>query len=93
MVTQDWNSQLSNAIYETKREKLAQHGLLLNQIYFGEMAPEAWNGQSIRSRAQWLMAKITEIWPQLGETAAGWDEKPKVAASIESELDWAKRGH
>jgi uncharacterized protein with ParB-like and HNH nuclease domain len=83
VVTQDWNSQLSNAIYETKRQKLTEHGLLLNQTYFGEMAPAVWNGQSIRSRAQWLMAKITEIWPQLGQTAAGWDEKPKAVVILD----------
>ena len=83
VVTQDWNAQLSNAIYETKRQKLADHGLLLNQTYFGEMAPAVWNGQSIRSRAQWLTGKITEIWPQLGETAAGWDEKPKAVIILD----------
>ncbi|MBM4432157.1 MAG: HNH endonuclease, partial [Chloroflexi bacterium] len=83
VVTQDWNAQLSNSIYETKRQKLAEHGLLLNQAYFGEMAPAVWNGQSIRSRAQWLMVKITEIWPQLCETAAGWDEKPKAVIILD----------
>ncbi len=83
VVTQDWNSQLSNAIYKTKREKLAQHGLRLNQVYFGEIAPEIWNGQAIRDRAQWLMAKVTEIWPQLGETAARWDEKPKAVIILD----------
>ncbi len=83
VVTQGWNSQLSNAIYETKRQKLAEHGLLLNQTCFGEMAPAVWDGQSIRSRAQWLMVKITEIWPQLGETAAGWNEKPKAVVILD----------
>ena len=28
------------------------------------------------------MAKITEIWPQLGEAAAGWDEKPKAVVIL-----------
>ncbi|HBY97052.1 MAG TPA: hypothetical protein DEP84_24415 [Chloroflexi bacterium] len=77
LVTQDWNSQLSNSIYATKRQRLAEHGLLLNQNYFRDEAPERWNGQSIRGRAQWLMAKATEIWPQLGEAAAGWEERPR----------------
>ena len=83
VVTQDWNAQLSNAIYETKRQKLADHALLLNQTYFGEMAPAVWNGQSIRSRAQWLTDEITKIWPQLGETAAGWNEKPKAVVVLD----------
>lgn len=78
VVTQDWNSQLSNASYQIKKEKLAQHGLLLNQVYFGEIAPVVWNGDAIRQRAQWLMAKITEIWPQLGEREAGQEERPKA---------------
>ncbi len=83
VVTQNWNAQLSNAIYATKRAKLSTHGLLLNQHYFGEMASAYWNGQSIRERAQWLMAKITEIWPQLGETTAGWEEKPKAVVILD----------
>ena len=83
VVTQDWNAQLSNAIYETKRQKLADHGLLLNQTCFGETAPAVWNGQSIRSRAQWLTDEITKIWPQLGETAAGWNEKPKAVVVLD----------
>jgi hypothetical protein len=28
------------------------------------------------------MTKITEIWPQLGETAAGWEEKPKAVVIL-----------
>lgn len=83
VVTQDWNSQLSNAMYDTKREKLAAHGLRLNQLYFGERAPARWTGESIRSRAQWLMEQITEIWPQLGELPAGWDEKPKAVVILD----------
>jgi hypothetical protein len=48
VVTQEWNSQLSNAIYETKQEKLASHGLRLNQVYFGDKATKRWNGESIQ---------------------------------------------
>ena len=47
LVTQDWNSMLSNDSYAVKRQKLAGHGLSLNQIYFGDQAPDFWNGQSI----------------------------------------------
>ena len=48
VVTQDWNSHLSNSGYDVKRQILAEHGLLLNKVYFGEQAPAVWNGQSIR---------------------------------------------
>lgn len=83
VVTQDWNSQLSNSSYNLKRQKLAEHGLLLNQTDFREQAPALWNGQSIRERARWLMTRITEIWPQLGETAASWEEKPKAVVILD----------
>lgn len=82
LITQEWNSQLSNAIFETKRQKLAHHGLLLNQEYFNRDDPKIWNGDSIRTRAQWLMKHMTVIWPQLGETASGWEEKPKAVTII-----------
>jgi hypothetical protein len=82
VVTQEWNSQLSNAIYATKRQKLEQHGLLLNQVYFGENTPATWNGNTIRDRAQWLMEQMTTIWPQMGETASGWEERPKAVTII-----------
>ncbi len=83
VVTQDWNSQLSNSGYDVKRQKLGEHGLLLNQTYFRHQAPAVWNGQSIRDRAQWLTTKVAEIWPQLGETATGWDERPKAVVILD----------
>lgn len=83
-VTQAWNSQLSNSLYATKRSKLAQHGLQLNAVYFGdEHAPATWDGDAIRQRAQWLMQHVTAIWPQLGETAAGYEEQPKMVAILD----------
>ncbi len=83
VVTQDWNSQLSNSGYDVKRQKLGEHGLLLNQTYFRQQAPAVWNGQSIRDRAQWLTTKVTEIWPQLADTAGGWEEKPKSVVILD----------
>lgn len=77
LVTKDWNSQLSNSIYETKRQKLRGHGLELNKVYFIEFAPDIWNGDAIRKRAQWLMSKMEALWPQLGEASTGSEEQPK----------------
>lgn len=78
-VTSSWNSQLSNSGYATKRARLAEHGLRLNAGYFGSAAaPEVWNGDAIRARAQWLMEYIIAIWPQLGETPSGYEEQPKL---------------
>lgn len=82
LVTQEWNSALSNAAYSQKLEKLQQHGLKLNQAYFGENAPATWNGEAIRERAQWLMAQVTQIWPQIGETAVGYEKVPKHAVIL-----------
>lgn len=78
LVTQGWNSALSNAVYHKKLAKLRQHGLKLNQAYFGDdPPPSAWDAEAIRKRGQWLMGMATEIWPQIGETAAGSDNVPK----------------
>lgn len=83
VVTQEWNSQLSNSSYDVKRQKLAEHGLLLNHVYFSEHAPLTWNGQSICERSQWLTTKVSEIWPQLAETAGAWEEKPKAVVILD----------
>lgn len=77
VVTQDWNSHLSNSRYAVKRPKLAEHGLRLNQEYFANHAPATWNAEAIRQRAQWLMAKAVELWPQLGDSGGYLEEKPK----------------
>lgn len=78
LVTQEWNSQLSNNSYADKRQKLASHGLRLNSVYFGEQPPVAWNSQSIRKRAEWLMSKIIALWPQLGEANDDAEQMPKA---------------
>ena len=83
VVTQDWNSLLSNSSYDVKRQKLADHGLLLNHLYFTEQASVIWNCQSIRERAQWLVTKVSEIWPQLAETVGSWEEKPKAVVILD----------
>ncbi|MDA0243005.1 MAG: DUF262 domain-containing protein [Chloroflexi bacterium] len=80
LVTQEWNSQLSNAAFATKRNKLAIHGLLLNKLYFSQTA-EVWNSEAILGRAQWLIDQILEIWPTLADVSelsvGTTKEKPK----------------
>lgn len=78
LVTQEWNSTLSNARYADKKAKLSQHGLLLNQHYFSS-GPSVWNSKSIRDRAAWLANEILFIWPALGTVPEpkGWQERPK----------------
>lgn len=79
LVTQEWNSALSNAAYSDKQARLRQHGLLLNKHYFAS-SPAVWNGDSIRQRAAYLVDQILAIWPSLGEVQEpkGWQERPKT---------------
>jgi uncharacterized protein with ParB-like and HNH nuclease domain len=78
LVTQEWNSSLSNALYEVKRSKLAGHGLLLNQLYFNG-GPLEWNGDAIKARAHFLVEKLEQIWPVLGNSSelSSVKERPK----------------
>ncbi|MEI7990238.1 MAG: DUF262 domain-containing protein [Chloroflexota bacterium] len=69
LVTQGWNSDLSNAPFSEKKPKLAEHGLLLNKEYF-KRDIIIWNDQSIKNRAEYLVEFILELWPALGELPA-----------------------
>ena len=65
LVTQEWNSSLSNSRFVVKKSKLSSHALRLNCEYFSRPLSE-WNEQTIRERAEWLADQILEIWPALG---------------------------
>ncbi len=75
LVTQSWNSTLSNAPFAHKRTQLAGHGLRLNSAYFSN-APQIWNQEALIERGNWLADQIIAIWPQLGEVTE--DEAPAV---------------
>lgn len=66
LVTQEWNSVLSNASFSTKQLKLASHALKLNSSYF-DGSIDVWGLKSIQTRTKWLTKYILEIWPSLGE--------------------------
>ncbi|MCA9953019.1 MAG: DUF262 domain-containing protein [Anaerolineales bacterium] len=78
LVTQEWNSTLSNAPYADKKAILQNHGLLLNKNYF-QNGPDIWNGAMIRERAAYLAEQTLAIWPSLGDAPEprGWQERPK----------------
>lgn len=78
LVTQEWNSSLSNASFADKQTRLSQHGLLLNSQYFNQPI-QVWNSEAIRERAAVLAGYILEIWPALGDVPEpkGWQERPK----------------
>jgi hypothetical protein len=62
LVTQTWNSSMSNLPFERKRELLANHALLLNRSYFSS-GLDRWDGEAIRKRAAFLADLIVKIWP------------------------------
>jgi uncharacterized protein with ParB-like and HNH nuclease domain len=65
LVTQEWNSGLSNSVYALKKKKLNEHALKLNSVYFKKITGD-WNEKAIRTRAEWLASHIVEIWFLLG---------------------------
>lgn len=69
LVTSGWNSKLSNSAFVIKKNKLANHGLLLNSDYFSKPIAQ-WDEETIRNRANYLADLILEIWPAIGEPPA-----------------------
>jgi len=67
LVTQTWNSSLSNAPFILKKQRLAENGLRINSDYFGQSLP-GWDKDAILTRADWLTDKMLEIWPTLDVT-------------------------
>ena len=65
LVTQEWNSALSNSSFEAKKIKLIDHALRLNSEYFAQDI-SIWNSDAIRTRGEFLTKAILELWPELG---------------------------
>lgn len=88
LVTQSYNSSLSNDSFPEKQSKLLSHGLKLNSQYFAQPI-EVWNAEAIAERADWLTDLILEIWPsfaptvEVGETSAG---STPVTLHLDSEI-------
>lgn len=66
ILTQGWNSSLSNSEFHEKKSRLAQNILLLNEEYFSRDIAK-WNADAIRERTKYLTDLILEIWSALGE--------------------------
>jgi hypothetical protein len=64
LVTQEWNSALSNAHFGVKRPRLASHALRINSDYFSREILR-WNEEAIHERGAFLTDKILAIWPSL----------------------------
>jgi len=65
LVTQEWNSKLSNSSFENKKKLLASHALILNKEYFKQNIIN-WDTKAIQDRANFLVDTILEYWPELG---------------------------
>ncbi len=70
LVTQTWNSILSNGPWANKRPLLAKHALLLNSTYFDNDSNLIWNADAIRSRSNWLAEHALNVWGAFGEPPA-----------------------
>ena len=64
LVTQEWNSILSNSAFNIKRDKLSNHALLINNQYFSEDTL-SWNETEIIHRADFLAQQFLQVWPSL----------------------------
>lgn len=64
LVTQGWNTRMSNSVYSEKRLNLLRHALLINNRYFKDV--ECWNPDAILERTNWLVDRICKIWPSFG---------------------------
>jgi uncharacterized protein with ParB-like and HNH nuclease domain len=65
LVTQEWNSSLSNGSFTKKKSTLSKHALRLNSDYFNREIGK-WNDEAIRTRADYLINIILENWQELG---------------------------
>ena len=76
LVTQEWNTELSNGSFAAKRDKLAKHALLINSQFFVREIPH-WNTNAISLRASWLTDLALEVWHALG----GFDSPSSIRGS------------
>lgn len=67
LVTQEWNTSLSNSSFLIKKHALANHALQINNEYFSQQLT-AWDENSILRRAEFLTENILKIWSEIGET-------------------------
>jgi hypothetical protein len=70
IVTQDWNSSLSNRSFAIKKQRLAG---ACPQDQLGLLQPghSEWNEEAIRARCEWLLGKVLDVWPSLGGDGNG----------------------
>lgn len=68
VVTQEYNSRMSNRPWDEKRIWLENHGLPLNSQY---PWPERWDEEAIQNRTKWLVERLCRQWPNLAKDSGG----------------------
>ena len=63
LVNNRLNSALSNAPWDIKRKKLADHSVLFLNKYLVNEGPRVWDETAIEKRARWLCEKAIKVWP------------------------------
>ena len=66
IVSQPWNTMLSNSLFSIKRSKLLKQDLPLNTQYFSH-GPLHWGESEIRKRTKFLAETIVKVWPAFTE--------------------------
>lgn len=85
LVTQDWNSSLSNKSFSIKRQRLAGHALKINADYFSQDITD-WDEDALRARCEWLVEKVLIVWPSLGgDDADAGDTQTATSANFHME--------
>lgn len=82
LVTQSWNSALSNSPWSEKKPKLAKHALLINSSYFKADSQKQWNADAIRVRSNWLAENALQIWKSYGEPPATMSFSGRIPQSL-----------
>jgi uncharacterized protein with ParB-like and HNH nuclease domain len=81
LVTQEWNTQLSNGSFSNKKSALSRHALKINNDYFSQ-AIALWDESAILARADNLTQTFLAIWPAFGEANAATKEGYRAPKSV-----------
>lgn len=85
IVSQEWNSQLSDSLFTVKKAALTSHALLLNALYFN-IEIERWNAQAIQDRCNWLVELILQLYPSFSDvTVIPTRRKPRALVLLGEE--------
>jgi len=81
LVTQKWNTQLSNGPFKDKKDALSGHALKMNSDYFFQEIP-LWNETTILARADSLTQAFLEVWAAFGEASTVAQQSYRAPKSV-----------